>query len=273
MTIKISTFPSYIKTLILIFIIFISLALPFLSNLAITNAQTDEPDWGDIRGIRAITALPTLISFRVRMLEIPHDQVQRVTLTIQQNETTVHEVDLDLDDSIFLDFLTEIEYEYNWQDLINENLELYQPLYYEFEVETVAGDISTAGEEIEFEHEVGAEWQHFESDQITFHYYDEGFIAQRQADTLLEVLNLLTETTGYSQPVNMVIYDTSTPLCIEQFNEESGETQSVVVSDGRPFPCSLDDFAALYQNNGITTRHSRYFRFYWHFRHLSLDCC
>lgn len=254
MTKKNSPNPSQKRLLTLISILiisFVNLALPSFLSPPTINAQTEEPDWGDIRGIRAIVALPAAVSFRVRLMELTNDQVARVTLTVQQNEETIHQVDLDLDNSIFLDYITEVEYEYNWVDLADEPVELFQPIYYEFEVETLEGVISNAGEEIPYEHLGFGEWQMTEVDNVTLRYYDENFPAESQAANLNQVLSLLSENIGFNEPVDMVVYDADAPLCIEQPNEETGEIETVVLSDGRPFPCSIESLAALYASQGI----------------------
>ncbi|NDJ87511.1 MAG: hypothetical protein GYB66_16680 [Chloroflexi bacterium] len=247
-------------------ILLLTIAIALFSGPQIVAAQDGTPhpptpteeDPVRIESVRAIVALPTVVSFRVRVT-VPHSEVDQVSLTIEQDSGVDQSFELALDDSIFLDFGDEIEYEYNWFPAPEDRLRFFQPLDYRFEVTLNDGTMLTASDSIDVEHQIISDWQSAQTDLVKLYWSDDrSFDGEGQLSDLSEVLALIRRYIDVDTPLQIVVYAPDDRFCqevprpiTEGTTATPGPPELVVMSDGRPFPCNPDALFMLYRASGF----------------------
>lgn len=244
------TFMTLCLVSIIAALLLIQAAFPLSSLAQEPETTTPTPDFGDIYEVQLLNGLPAVLRFRVR-INLPHNQVDQVLLTLRQDDGIQATFEIDQDASVFIDFGDQIEYEYNVELAGNRTIRLFEPLHYLFEVESSAGKVSSAAQEVTLQHDTLGEWQSASQDFLTLDWYSENIAGRSQLDYLSDTLDLIQDHTGFSTPLRLVLYDANTPICEQGIDAETGQEKSFIVSDGREFACNPDTLRQLYANSGM----------------------
>lgn len=203
----------------------------------------DEPS---VYALQAEVIYPAVIRFSV-VVSVPFGDVRSLSLTLRQGDRTLRSGPLNLD-SILFSSAPYTQFRYDWPIDPAQPPVLFEPLAYQWEMTSAAGEAEAASE-VTFDPGPTA-WRQRGDLPLRFSLADEGLnvVAARQA--IEPVYELMQAHTDLDPAFNWAILPRGAAFCTERPNEE-GELERVVLSLTQDaFSCSEEAARRILTANG-----------------------
>lgn len=215
---------------------------------------TDEPEpLSRIYGHSMDVLFPAALRFDV-YLDVPLAEVEAARLTVRQSSGVDRLVSLDPPAAYAIDDgerYTILRYEWSLPD--EPALMPFEPITYRWRVETTGGQLSTQEDEVMFVDARHHPWYMAGMSPLVLHWHRSQLAGNRLQRELFATYDLLTRRTGVHPTFRFVIYEANDRLCQTVTDPDTGESSSFVeAGDGTRYPCSSNDYAALYARSGVT---------------------
>lgn len=216
--------------------------------------ETEEPEPpSHIYGQTVDVLFPAAVHFDV-YLDVPLAEVQTVRLTLRQPTGADRLIPLDPPEAYAIDHgegYTILRYVWSLPD--EPALTPFEPLTHVWRVETADGQLSTREDEFVYADLRYEPWYTAGMSPLVLHWHRPQLAGDRLQGELFATYDLLARRAGVRPTFRFAIYEASDRLCDTVTDEETGEALSVVeAGDGTRYPCSPEEYTALYARSGVT---------------------
>ena len=215
-----------------------------------TTAQDDDAERGRITNVRAISVLPAGIRFWI-LLDAPHEEIANIDIVMTQDDMPVVETSLSLDDSILFGYEDAIEYEFFLDLSVYTDVQPFEQLVYRIDAVSTSGLESTMDGVTAVEHQGIGDWQTSRAASgFTLYWANPTLNGRQLTSEFFPIYQLLAPYFETFTPIKVALYAPFEPFCRIVENED-GDEESVVISERRNFPCSIELTEAMYAERGI----------------------
>lgn len=216
---------------------------------SVVHAQEDT---GHIYDNHAEIVFPAVIRFFVGV-DVPLSQIDTATLTIHQASGLQITLAINPEQHLIETRDDSTDLVYDWDITGDSGPAPFEPLNYQWQIDTEDDDVSVAANEILFEDTAFSPWNSAGDPPLILFWHNPDLAGGAIRDDVLPAYELISRRTARSPLLRYVIYDPRVTLCHTEDIPDSEETRPVVFADdGKSFPCAIDQYIQVYANGEMT---------------------